>query len=167
MESRGAAEGGPTLDPDVEAVRAHEGQLATCAADGESHVADGGHGSETTTTRRADAGAPTPTTTVPTRPGDADEDEGGAGGTGGTQSRASRRTGDRGCRLQKYAGSAAIPGSMTTMSAPTITRVKVKARVGGFEMPDESDGFGCVFLFILFPSRKVHVLISWFGAQGS
>jgi len=60
---------------------AHQGELATCAADGESHVADGGLGSETTTTRRADAGAATPTTTVPTRPDDADEN-GGAGGGG-------------------------------------------------------------------------------------
>jgi len=60
---------------------------------------------------------------------------------------------DRGRRLQKYGGSAAIPGSMTTTSAPTITRVKAKARVEGFEMPDESDGYGCVFLFyFLFPS---------------
>jgi len=51
-------------------------------ANGESHVADGGQGSETTTTRRADPGAPTPTTTVPTRPDDAYADEGaGAGGT--------------------------------------------------------------------------------------
>jgi len=31
---------------------------------------------------------------------------------------------DRGCRLQKYGGSAAIPGSMITSSAPTIMRVK-------------------------------------------
>jgi len=34
MELGGAPEGGPTLDPDVEAVRARQGQLATCAADG-------------------------------------------------------------------------------------------------------------------------------------
>jgi len=84
MEPGGAAERGPTLDPDVEAVRAHQGKLATCTADGESHVADGGHGSETETTRRADAGAAalTPTSAVPTRPDDAHADEGG--GAGGT-----------------------------------------------------------------------------------
>jgi len=78
---------------------------------------------------------------------------------------------DRGRRLQKYGGSAAIPGSMITTSAPTITRVKAKARVEGFEMPDESDGYGCVFLFYFYFLRlfvwKVHVLMSWFGAQGS
>jgi len=78
---------------------------------------------------------------------------------------------DRGRRLQKYGGSAAIPGSMTTTSAPTITRAKAKTRVEGFEMPDESDGYGCVFLFYFYFLRlfvwMVHVLMSWFGAQGS
>jgi len=77
---------------------------------------------------------------------------------------------DRGRRLQKYGGSAAVPGSMTTTSAPTITRVKANARVEGFEMPDESDGYGCVFLFYFYFLRlfvwKVHVLMSWFWCTG-
>jgi len=63
---------------------------------------------------------------------------------------------DRGRRLQKYGGSAAIPGSMTTTSAPTITRVKAKAHIEGFE---ERDGYGCVFLFYFYFLR----LFVWKG----
>jgi hypothetical protein len=42
----GAAEGGPARGPDVDVVCAHQGQFSTCAADGESHVAGGGHVTE-------------------------------------------------------------------------------------------------------------------------
>ncbi len=55
---------------------------------------------------------------------------------------------ERGRRAQKFGLSVAIPGptaSMTTTLAPTITRVKAKLRVEGFEMPDNADGDGCVF----------------------
>jgi hypothetical protein len=59
---------------------------------------------------------------------------------------------DRGRRLQKCGGSASIPGPMTTTPAPTITRVKAKMRVEGFEMPDDGDGYACVFLFYFISS---------------
>jgi hypothetical protein len=59
---------------------------------------------------------------------------------------------DRGRRLQKCGGSAASPGPMTTTSAPTITRVKARMSVEGFEMPDDGDGYGCVFLFYFISS---------------
>ena len=57
---------------------------------------------------------------------------------------------ERGRRTQKFGLSVAIPGStanMTTTSAPTITRVKAKLRVEGFEMPDNGDDDGYVVYF--------------------
>jgi len=73
MAPGGAAGGGPARDPGVEAVCAYQGQLATCAADGESHMVSGARLAEMEDpTRRADVGAAPPTTTVPTRPGDVD-----------------------------------------------------------------------------------------------
>ena len=172
MEFGGAAEGGPTLDPDVEAVRAHEGQLATCAADGESHVAGGGTALRRQRLEELIQAHQHPQQQYPhdqvmhmqmkeqeqEEPKVVPVDE-------------QADVPDRGRRLQKHGGSAAIPGSMTTTSAPTIMRVKAKARVEGFEMPDESDGYGCVFLFYFYFLRlfvwMVHVLMSWLGAQGS
>jgi len=74
---------------------------------------------------------------------------------------------ERGRRLQKYRGAAAIPGPIATTSAPTIMRAKAKTRVEGFEIPDDSDGYGCVFLYFLrLFVWMAHVLMSWFGAQG-
>ena len=49
---------------------------------------------------------------------------------------------ERGRRAQKFGLSVAIPGPT---AAPTITRVKAKLRVEGFEMPDNGDGDGYVF----------------------
>jgi hypothetical protein len=62
---------------------------------------------------------------------------------------------ERGRRAQKFGGPAAILGpmtSLTTTSAPTITRSKAKMRVEGFDMPEDGDGDGdgCVFLFLFF-----------------
>ena len=57
---------------------------------------------------------------------------------------------ERGRRAQKFGLSVAIPdptASMTATSAPTITRVKAKLRVEGFEMPDHGDDDGCVVYF--------------------
>ena len=58
---------------------------------------------------------------------------------------------ERGRSTQKFGLLGAIFGptvGMTTTSAPTITRVKVRLRVEGFEIPDNDDGEGCVlFLF--------------------
>ena len=77
---------------------------------------------------------------------------------------------ERGRRLQKYGGSAAIPGPIATTSVSTVLRAKAKMRVGGFEIPDDSGGYGCVFLFYFYFLRlfvwMAHVLMSWFGAQG-
>ena len=61
---------------------------------------------------------------------------------------------ERGRRAQKFGLSVAIPGptaNMTTTSAPTITRVKAKLRVEGFEMPDTDNGDddGCVVYFTI------------------
>jgi hypothetical protein len=74
---------------------------------------------------------------------------------------------DRGRRPQKCGGSAATPGPMATTSAPAITGIKTKLRVEGFEMP--GDGDGCVFLFNFLHLFEwmVHILMPWFGAQGS
>jgi len=74
MAPGGAAEGGRARDPGVEAVCAYQGQLATCATDGESHMVSGARLVEMEDpTRRADVGAVPPMATLPTRPGDADE----------------------------------------------------------------------------------------------
>ena len=83
----------------------------------------------------------------------------------------------RGRRRKKCGELAAIPDpttSMTSTSAPTITRANAKMCVDGFEMPGDGNGDECVFLFsisyfyfyfiILFP--MVYVLMLWFGAQG-
>ena len=59
----------------------------------------------------------------------------------------------RGRRLQKSSGPGAIPdptASMTSTSAPTITRVKARMRVEGFEMPDDADADGCVFILFYY-----------------
>ena len=50
----------------------------------------------------------------------------------------------RGRRTQKFGGAPAIPGLTTSMG----TTSKAKMRVEGFEMPDEADSDGCVFLFL-------------------
>jgi hypothetical protein len=74
IEPGGAVEGGPARDPDVEAVCTHPGRFSTCAVDGESHVACGGHVIKTgDSTGRADAGATPPTPTISTQPDDVDE----------------------------------------------------------------------------------------------
>ncbi len=61
-----AAKGGPSHDPDVEVVCAHQGQLAPCAADGNLIWC------MVIQLEQQMAGAPPPATTVPTQPGDAD-----------------------------------------------------------------------------------------------
>ena len=66
---------------------------------------------------------------------------------------------ERGRKAQKFGLSVAIPGPM---AAPTITRVKAKLRVEGFEMPDNGDDDGCVFLiltlFLLFRLDGWHII---------
>ena len=58
---------------------------------------------------------------------------------------------ERGCRLQKFSGLAAILNPTASMTSTSAPRVKAKMRVEGFEMPGDGDGDGCVFLFsILF-----------------
>ena len=52
---------------------------------------------------------------------------------------------ERGRRAQKFGLSVAIPGPT---AAPTITRVRAKLRVEGFEMPDNGDADGCVILIL-------------------
>ena len=56
---------------------------------------------------------------------------------------------ERGRRTQKFGGSTT---SMTTISAPTVTKVKARMRVEGFETPvdGDGDGDGCVLLLINF-----------------
>ena len=69
----------------------------------------------------------------------------------------------RGRRLQKSSGPGAIPdptASMTSTSAPTITRVKARMRVEGFEMPDDADADGCVLFLLLFLFLFFIILIS-------
>jgi len=59
---------------------------------------------------------------------------------------------ERGRRPQKYRGAAAIPGPIATTSAPTIMRAKAKTRVEGFEIPDDSDGYGGAYFCFIFIS---------------
>ena len=44
LGKHGTRRRGPACDPNLEAIYAHQGQLATCAVDGESHMAGGGRG---------------------------------------------------------------------------------------------------------------------------
>ena len=50
-----------------------------------------------------------------------------------------------GHRVQKFGLSVAIPGPT---AVPMITRVKAKLCVEGFEMPDNGNDKGCVFLIL-------------------
>ena len=51
----------------------------------------------------------------------------------------------RGCKAQKFGLSVAVPGPTV---APTITRVKAKLHVEGFEMADNGDDDGCILLIL-------------------
>ena len=68
----------------------------------------------------------------------------------------------RGRRLQKFSGSVSIPdptAGMTSTSASTITRVKARMRVEGFEMPEDADADGCVFLFFISDGPCTDVMV--------
>ena len=52
---------------------------------------------------------------------------------------------ERGHKVQKFGLSVAIPGPTAVL---TIMRVKAKLRVEGFEMPDNGDDDGCIFLIL-------------------